>query len=138
MLRQSFLQRQIEALGGALARMLLGRDTLRLEFPAEALPSPERDLQARLLARLTAGDVCGAEDALFDAVLMARRARFHAPASSRPLPSLFPASPQPLPCLFPASPWPGGFRRPAFVMPFFPRFRAKGFPPPPPSGILRP
>ena len=67
MLRQSFLQRQIEALGGALARMLLGRDTLRLEFPAEALPSPERDLQARLLARLAAGDVCGAEDALFDA-----------------------------------------------------------------------
>ena len=67
MLKQDYLERQIEALGSALARMLLGRDALRYEAPAGALATPEGDLQARLLARLAAGDACGAEDALFDA-----------------------------------------------------------------------
>lgn len=67
MFEQDYIMRQIEMLTQALARAVFKKGGVQYAFPEERARWTDADVWYRgVLELLTAGDVCGAENALFD------------------------------------------------------------------------
>ena len=67
MVKKDFVERVIEDIAKALAKTLLGKETVIYELPSEVETMSDTDhLYQKLIKLLNQGDICQAEDLLYD------------------------------------------------------------------------